>query len=227
MKWIISRQRAKSRLPYWNRLRKHEKSTKHQLERPCYAWEDLWDTDTSIFETQAKASLVCWSFCQVAETRDPRAEADPIGIVIGIGDRWNNEPADHSLTPPPTPIPHLTCAKRVCPQELAARPAFLPYIIRQRNFLKKKFQWPYKYTKCRVSDFLTRYYSTDRGIIETALKTSFSRSHFSLFSPISIQQIPAFPRKEKIQERKRDDGVTNRRYKPRSPDQHLTDDLYF
>ena len=95
-------------------------------------------------------------------------------------------------------LPHLTCAKRVCAQELAARPAFWPYIIKQRNFLKKKFQWPNKYTKCRVSDFLTRCYSTDRGIIETTLlKTSFSRSHFSLFLPIPIEQIPAFPRKEK------------------------------
>ena len=43
----------------------------------------LWGTNTSIFETQAKASLVFWSFWQGAETRDPRAEADP----IGIGDR--------------------------------------------------------------------------------------------------------------------------------------------
>ena len=225
MKWIISRQRAKSRLPYWNRLRKHEKSTKHQLERPCHAWEDLWDTDTSIFETQAKASLVCWSFCQVAETRDPRAEADPIGIVIGIGDRWNNEPADHSLTPPPTPIPHLTCAKRVCPQELAARPAFLPYIIKQRNFLKKKFQWPYKYTKCRVSDFLTRYYSTDLGIIETTLKTSFSRSHFRLFFFFSKSQLSPEKRKEYVQFRR--ESVTTAWPTGVTSQDHLTDDLYF
>ena len=53
---------------------------------------------------------------------------------------------------------------------------------------------------------------------------------FQPFSPIPIEQIPAFPSKEKrvrtVQERKRDDGVTNRRYKQRSPDQHLTDDLY-
>ena len=28
--------------------------------------------------------------------------------------------------------------------------------------------------------------STDRGVIETSLKTSFSRSHFSLFSPIPM-----------------------------------------
>ena len=140
----------------------------------------------------------------------------------------NNEPADHSLTPPPSP---LNLCLRVCAQELAARPAFWPYIIKQRNFWKKKFQWPNKYTKYRVSDFLTRYCSTDRGIIETTLKISFSRSHFSLFSPIPIKQIQAFPRKEKrvrtVQERKRDDGVTNRRYKPRSPDQHRIDDLYF
>ena len=40
-------------------------------------------TNTSIFETQAKASLVCWSFWQGAETRDTRAEADPIGIHDG------------------------------------------------------------------------------------------------------------------------------------------------
>ena len=44
---------------------------------------------------------------------------------------------------------------------------------------------------------ITSNYSTDRGIIETSLKTSFSRSHFSLFSPILIGQIPAFPRKGK------------------------------
>ena len=123
------------RLPYWNHLRKHEKSTKHQLERPCHAWEDLWGTNTSIFETQAKASLVCWSFWQGAETPDPRAEADP----IGIGDRWIMNPLTTRLRCLlPNLLPHLTCAKRVCAQELAARPACWPYIIKQRNFLEKK-----------------------------------------------------------------------------------------
>ena len=99
----------------------------------------------------------------------------------------------------PNLLPHLTCAKRVCAEELAASPACWPYIINEtKKFLeKKKFQWPNEYTKCRVSDFLTRYYSTDRGIIETSLKTSFSRSLFSLFSPIPTEQIPAFPRKGK------------------------------
>lgn len=66
-----------------------------------------------------------------------------------------------------------------------------------KKFLEKKSQWSNEYTKYRVSDFLTRYYSTDRRIIETSLKTSFSRSHFSLFSRIPIEQIPAFPRKGK------------------------------
>ena len=51
------------------------------------------------------------------------------------------------------------------------------------------------------------------------LKDIISRSHFRLFF---FEQISAFPRKEKrvrtVHERKRDDGVTNRRYKPGSPD---------
>jgi len=120
-----------------NLLRKHEKSTKHQLERPCHAWEDLWGTDTSIFETQAKASLVCWSFCQGAETRDPRIEADTVD-PIGIRDRWLNPLTTRLRRLLPNLLPHLTCAKRVCAQELTARPACWPYIIKQRNFLKKK-----------------------------------------------------------------------------------------
>ena len=108
-------------------------------------------------------------FCHGAETRDPRAEADP----IGIRDRWIMNPLTTRLRCLlPNLLPYLTCAKRV----------FWPYIIyKTKKFLEKKFQWPNKYTKCRVSDFLTRYYSTDLGIIETTLKTSFSRSHFRLF----------------------------------------------
>ena len=113
----------------------HEKSTKHQLERPCLAREDLWDTNTSIFETQAKASLVCWCFCQVAETRDPRAEANPIGIVIGIRDRWNNEPANHSLTPPPTPL--NLCQEGLCPGISGTSCIFAIY-NKTKKFLEKK-----------------------------------------------------------------------------------------
>ena len=101
----------------------------------------------------------------------------------------------------PNLLPHLTCAKRVSARELAARPAFWPYIMKQRNFLKKKNLNDLMNTLNAVSLIsrhgITSNYSTDRGIIETSLKTSFSRSHFSLFSPILTGQIPAFPRKGK------------------------------
>ena len=92
---------------------------------------------------------------------------------IGIRDRWIMNPLTTRLRCLlPNLLPYLTCAKR----------GFWPSIIyKTKKFLEKKFQWPNKYTKCRVSDFLTRYYSTDLGIIETTLKTSFSRSHFRLF----------------------------------------------
>ena len=85
-------------------------------------------------------------FCHGAETRDPRAEADP----IGIRDRWIMNPLTTRLRCLlPNLLPHLTYAKRV----------FWPYIIyKTKKFLEKKFQWPNKYTKCRVSYFLTRYY---------------------------------------------------------------------
>ena len=53
------------------------------------------------------------------------------------------------------------------------------------------------------------YYNTDREIVETSLKTLFSRSHFGLFSPIKPWGRGWA---------KRDVGVTNRRYKRRSPD---------
>ena len=128
------------RLPYRNLLRKHEKSTKHQLERPCHAREDLWGTNTSIFETQAKASLVCWSFWQGAETVGiPEPTPIQSGLGIKIGDRWIMNPLTTRLRRLlPNLLPHLTCAKRVCAEELAARPACWPYIMKQRNFLKKK-----------------------------------------------------------------------------------------
>ena len=42
----------------------------------------LWGTNTSIFETQAKASLVCWSFWQGAETV---GIPEPKPIQSGLG----------------------------------------------------------------------------------------------------------------------------------------------
>ena len=158
------------RLPYWNRLRRHEKSTKHQLERPCHAWEDSWDTNTSIFETQAKASLVCWSFGQVAETRDPRAEADP----IGIRDRWIMNPL-------------ITRLLRL----FAARPACWPYIIKLLE--KKKSQWPNEYTikKCRVSDIL-HYWS---GNYWHKLKDIILPFPFQPFFTHTHWANPSFPQK--------------------------------
>ena len=100
----------------------------------------------------------------MAETRDPRAEADPIGIVIGIRDRWLMNPLTTRLR---RLLPYLTCAKRVCAQELVA------------CVQPPRFFWG-----------------------EGRLYTGYSQEK----------------RVRTVQERKRDEGVTNRRYKPRSAD---------
>ena len=68
-------------------------------------------------------------------------------------------------------------------------------------------------------DMVLQYWS---GNYWDNLKDIILPCPFQPFSPIPIEQILAFPSKEKrvstVQERKRDDGVTNRRYKPGSPD---------
>ena len=76
----------------------------------------------------------------------------------------------------------------------AARPACWPYIIKLLEKKKNLNDLMNTLLKNAVSLI---YYTTDRGIIDTSLKTSFSPSHFSLFSPIPIEQIPAFPREGK------------------------------
>ena len=59
-------------------------------------------TNTSIFETQAKASLVCWSFWQGAEKQSGSQSRSRSNLDWGP---LNNEPADNSLTPPPSQPP--------------------------------------------------------------------------------------------------------------------------
>ena len=161
----------------------------------------------------------------MAETRDPRAEADPIGIVIGIRDRWVMNPADLSITPPPSPL--NLCQEGLCPG-ISGTSCILAIVIKQRNFLKKKFN---DLINTLNSVSLISWHGitvTDRGIIETTLKTSFSRSHFSLFSPIPIEQIPAFPRKEKrVRTRSRRESVTTAWPTGVTSQDHRTDDLSF
>ena len=231
VKWIISRQRAKSfqhhnkrglkpirglpglclvstvaiLKPSEKTWEEHKTSAREVMPRlrgfMGYWYLYLWDSSEGVFSLLVFLPRG-WNSGPQSRSRSNR-DSGPL----------NNEPADHSLTPPPSqpPSPLNLCQE-----------GFLAIYKKTKKFLEKKIQWPSKYTKCRVSDFLTRYYSTDRGIIETTLKTSFPSSHFSLFLPIPIDQISAFSRTEKrvrtVQERKRDDGVTNRRYKPRSPD---------
>ena len=154
-------------------------------------------TNTSIFETQAKASLVCWSFWQGAEKQSGSQSRSRSNRDWGP---LNNEPADNSLTPPPSqpPSPLNLCQEGLC-LGISSMSCMLAIYNETKKFLEKKKNLNdlMNALNCRVSDFLTRYYSTDRGIIETSLKTSFSRSLFSLFSPIPTEQIPAFPRKGK------------------------------
>ena len=95
----------------------------------------LWGTNTSIFETQAKVSLVCWSFWQGAET-------------VGIQSRsrsnrdWaplNNEPADNSLTPPASqPLSPLNlCQEGLC-RGISSTSCMLAIYNETKKFLEKK-----------------------------------------------------------------------------------------
>ena len=133
-----------------------------------YWYPYLWDSSESLFSLLVFLPRG-WNSGPQSRSRSNR-DSGPLNKALGT--RLMNPLTTRLRCLLLNLLPHLTGAKRV----------FWPYIIyKTKKFLEKKFQWPNKYTKCRVSDFLTRYYSTDLGIIETTLKTSFSRSHFRLF----------------------------------------------